>query len=766
MNALVGQTQKRREDSRLITGAGHYTTDFHPDGLLHLAFVRSPHAHARVMRIDTAAAEASDGVVAVITGAELVAAGIKPSAGGFRENRPDGQPAPKTDRPALVPDRVRCAGEAVAAVIAETRGQALAAAELVDVEYDDLPAVTSFDALEPGASAVWDEAPDNIAFLYRGGDAAATEAALTSAAHVTRLTLRISRVMANPMETRNAMALPGEDGRLVVHASHQSPHVLRNGLEAEGFEKGSLTVRIGDVGGSFGLKMGTSPEAVVVTHAARRLQRPVLWDSTRIEAFQADDHARELEADVEIGFDADHRIVGLRVRLHGNVGAYVSGKSGWSINNLGGIAGTYDIPAIYAEAYGFFTNTTPTAAYRGAGRPEATYLIERALDVAARELGVSPFDLRRRNLIPPSAMPYKTALTFAYDCGEFAANMDTAAGLADLAGFEARRQEAARRGKLRGLGVCNCIEAAGGPHIGPQPDWARLSLLASGRVLIQSGSTSVGQSHETVFPEMVAGQLGIPADQIDYQMGDTDVLPYGRGNGGSSAMCVGAAAILEATTGLVGKLTDIAAELLDAPADGITFADGLFRSRDVNRTLSLADVAAARPAERGVVAEEMRKYQPTQVTYPNGTHICEVEIDPETGVVQVVAYSGVEDIGTVVHPMLAEGQVQGGVAQGIGQALGEAIVYDESGQMLSGSFMDYQMPRADNLPSYRLRFLEVPTKVNALGVKGVGEAGTVGGLSAAMNAINDALAPLGIRHLDMPATPSRVWEAIQAARKS
>ena len=512
------------------------------------------------------------------------------------------------------------------------------------------------------------------------------------------------------------------------------------------------------------MKMGAAPEAVVVVYAARSLQRPVLWESSRNEAFQADEHARELEATSEIGFDEMNRTIGLKVRVNANLGAYVDAKSGWSVGNIGGIAGVYDIPAIRAEVYGILTHTSPTAAYRGAGRPEATYIIERLLDVAALELGVSPFELRRRNLIPPSAMPYRTALVFAYDCGEFEGNMDTAEDLADVAGFEARRTEAARRGKLRGIGVCNCIEVAGGPVGVLAPDIARVSLLTNGHLRVQSGSMSVGQGHETAFTQIIADQFGVPAEMVEYHQGETDVLPFGRGNGGSIALCVGGTAVAQAAHKLAGTLTEAAAKLLEAPPGTVTLSDGIFRSRDANRTLTLAEVAAAiTPVSDDVAADDEGTFRPPEVTFPNGTHVCEVEIDPDTGMVEIVSYTAVEDIGRVLHPMLAEGQIQGGVAQGIGQAIGEKIVYDEAGQLLTGSFMDYQMPRASDLPNYTLRFREVPTKVNPLGAKGVGEAGTVGALSAAMNAINDALAPLGIRHFDMPATPACVWRAIQAA---
>jgi carbon-monoxide dehydrogenase large subunit len=765
MTTYKAQDVKRREDLRLVTGAGRYTGDLRPVRLLHVAFLRSPHPHARINGINADAANAADGVIAVITGADLYAAGLKDSPGGFAVPRPDGQPAPQTNRPALAADRVRYVGEAVAAVVAKSSEQAIAACEMIDVDYEPMPAVTTVDAMAGGAPAVWDIARDNVAFRWQGGDAAAVDAALASATHVTRQTMRISRVAVNSMEPRNVLAIPQADGRLLIHASHQAPFTLRDALEAVGFGKGDIRVQVGDVGGSFGLKVGIILEAIVVAHAARKFKRPVLWESTRNEAFQSDDQARELEATAEIGFDATNRIVGLRVSMKANLGAYVSGKSGWTINNVGGLACVYVIPAIHAEVYGVLTNTVHTAAYRGAGRPEATYVIERVLDVAALELGVSPFELRRINLIPPSAMPYQTALTFKYDCGEFEENMKIAARLADLAGFETRRKEARKRGKLRGIGISNSIEVAGGPFKILQSDTARLSLLTDGRLLVQTGSMSVGQSHETVFPQLVADMFGITADKVEYHQGDTDVLPAGRGNGGSSALCVGGSAVSEAASTLARNLVEIAARLLNAPVDSVSLADGILRSQDANRTLTLAELASeVEPVSGGVAVAAVGTFKPPAETYPNGTHICEVEVDPETGECEIVSYSAVEDVGNVINPMIAEGQIQGGVAQGIGQAIGEEVTFDTSGQLLTASFMDYMMPRAGDLPTFSLAFHAVPTKVNPLGAKGVGEAGTVGSLSATMNAINAALAPLGVRHLDMPATPTRVWAAIRDAR--
>jgi carbon-monoxide dehydrogenase large subunit len=736
-----------------------------PEGMLRAVFVRSPHPHALIRGIDTAAALAAPGVAAVYTAADLAAAGLTDTPGGYGVGRPDGSPAPNTRRPALVADRVRHEGEAVAMVVAATLAQALDAADLVDVDYDPQPPVFADTALTPGAPAVWDIAPGNVAFRWEGGDAPATSAALAGAAHVTRQTIAVTRVTANAMEPRNVLAALDPDGRLAIHASHQSPYTLRAGMEAAGFPKGSVTVRIGDVGGSFGLKMGVLLESIPVGHAARALGRPVMWESTRNEGFAADDHAREMTADAAIGFDDAGRIVGFDVRAEANLGAYVSSKSIWSVGNIGGLAGVYDIPAIHAEVWGVLTNTGVTAAYRGAGRPEATYILERMLDLAAAEMGVSPMALRRRNLIPPAAMPYETGLVFTYDCGDFAANMDMAEEMADLAGFPARQAEAASRGKLRGLGLSNAIEIAGGPFKVYAPDIARISLLTDGRLRVQSGSMSVGQGLETVYPQMVADRFGVDTGAIDYLHGDTDAHPWGRGNGGSSALCVGGPAVGVATEALEAKLKDAAAAILDVAPDSVTLSDGVLRSPAANRTLTLAELAGAiQPEGGGVAMSGTGEFKPEAGTFPNGTHICEVEVDPDTGAVAIVGYWAVEDIGTVVNPALAEGQIHGGIVQGIGQAIGEVIAYTAEGQLLTGSFMDYQMPRADDLPALVCAFNPVPTAVNPLGAKGVGEAGTVGALAATLSAVNAALAPLGVRHLDMPMTPARVWQAIRGAR--
>jgi aerobic carbon-monoxide dehydrogenase large subunit len=772
MATLQAKSIVRREDERLLTGKGNYAADGKRDGMLVAMLVRSPHAHATFDAVDTAAARTMPGVVGVYTKADLTDVG--PIPGGIGFPRPDGGPAPKTDRTLLASDRVRFVGEPVALVVAETRAAALEAAEAVLVDFHELPVVTDpVAAMQPGAPAVWDEVPDNIGFLWKRGDAERTEQALRDAAHVTKLQFTVSRVTANSMEPRGAWAEIGADGRLVVHPSIQSPYPLRNGLAQNNFklESKEIQVLVGDVGGSFGMKSGVQQEYALVCWAARKFNRPVRWISDRTEGLLTDEQAREMRITAELGLDAGGKITALKLRWDVNLGAYVSGRSGWPVGNIGGTAGVYDIPTIYAESCGIMTHTVPTAAYRGAGRPEATYTIERLIDVAARELGIDPYELRRRNLIPSEAMPYKTALTFTYDCGEFEGNMQTAAGLAELDTFPARREAAQRAGKLRGIGLCNCIEVAGGPFLRPAKDISTLRLAEDGSLILKTGSVSVGQGLETTFSQLVADRFGVPLAQVRYEQGDTDELPFGKGNGGSGALCIGGSAVSLAVDAVIEKAKRIAAELLEAAVVDVTFEGGRFSIAGTDRSVELAAVARAAydpehipPGEEGGLVES-GEFTPTACTFPNGTHICEVEIDPDTGVTEIVRYSAVEELGRVLNPLIVAGQTHGGVAQGVGQALGEQIVHDpDTGQMLTASFMDYQMPRASDLPDFRVATREVPTKVNPLGAKGVGEAGTVGALAAAMNAINDALAPLGIRHFDMPATPGRVWAAIQAAR--
>jgi carbon-monoxide dehydrogenase large subunit len=753
----------RREDARFLTGTGRYTSDRLPEGCLHAHFVRSVYAHARITGIDATAARKLPGVRAVFTLADMEAAGILPTEGkaNFHGELSQGLPTP---RPALAGDTARYLGEPVALVIAETSAAALDGAEAVEIAWDPLPAAASISvAAAAGAPRVWEDAPDNIGFVWRGGEMAAAEQALAGAAHVTRLSCSVSRVGACPLEPRAFLAWVTPDGRLAMGASHQSPHGLRNALKAHQVDP-DPHVRIEDVGGSFGMKTGLHGEGIAVAFAARKLGRPVHWESGRSEALLSDPAGRDTWAEIAIGFDAEARIVALTGRIDVNAGPYLPGGGGGAVNNIGSMAGLYGIPVIGAEIRGVLTNLPPTAAYRGAGRPEAAYYIERTLDVAARELGLDPLELRRRNLVPPERMPYRTVLTFTYDCGDFPALLKRGAAEADLAGFVARRAAAERRGRRLGLGVAACIETAGGTVNGAAPDWAKLSLLADGRLLVDPGSFSVGQGHETAFPRLVAQQLGLDPVTVLHRQGDTDRLESGRGNGGSGATNVGAAALADAATRLVAELRQIAARKLDLAAEEVAFEDGVFRDPGSNRTLSLAELAAGLPADAdGAVATAQGVFRPAGPTFPNGLHVAEVEIDPETGARRLTRYTATEDLGRVLNRALVEGQIHGGVAQGVGQALGEALVYDAEGQLQSGSFMDYAMPRANDLSAIRFASSDVPTQINPLGVKGVGEAGTVGSLSAVMNAVNDALAPLGVRHLDMPATPQRIWAAIRDA---
>jgi carbon-monoxide dehydrogenase large subunit len=770
---LIGQEVTRREDLRFLTGAGKYVGDRRLERVAHAVFVRSPHAHALIKRIDRGDAK-QRGVVALLAADDLATVGLGDLPGGADIQRPDGSKAPRFGRPLLARDRVRFVGEPVAIAIGDTREDALDAAERVTVEYEPLPAVvTSEDALRAGAPLVWPDLGDNIAYLWRRGDVAAVETALKSARHVVRLSSKVSRVTASSLEPRAAVAESDAAGRLVFYASHQSPHQLRTELaQRVGVAADEFRVVAADVGGSFGMKSGVQQESVLIAWAAKHYGRPVRWISDRSEAFLTDDQARDAGVEAELALDADGHILALKAHFDLNIGAHLSGRSLFLINNIGGVAGVYRIPAISAEIRAVYTNTVPTAPYRGAGRPEATYTIERLIDLAARKLGIDPFELRRRNLIPPEAMPYKTALVFTYDCGEFDANMVAAARLADLDGFPARRKDSERHRKLRGLGISNPIEVAGGPFTRPGKDNARIEVTADGTILLDTGTMSVGQGLETAFSQLVADRLGVPLEQVRFHQGDTDRLSTGRGNGGSSAVCVGGAALSMAVDRVIEKGQRLAAELLEAAAGDIAFADGRFTIVGTDRSVGLIEVArfaqesAQLPAGMAPGLAENAEFSPTAVTFPNGCHICELEIDPETGVVTLDRYSAVEDLGRVINPLLVRGQIHGGVVQGLGQALGEQIVYDrESGQLLTGSFMDYPMPRADDIPEFRLATREVPTKVNPLGAKGVGEAGTVGALAATMNAICDALAPLGITQFDMPATPQRVWAAIAAKKR-
>jgi carbon-monoxide dehydrogenase large subunit len=770
----VGQSVRRLEDPRLVQGLGRYSDDVVLPREARAVLVRSPHAHARIRAIDPAPALAAPGILAVFTAADLVADGIGNLPSDRGRKRRDGSPAFPTPRPALARERVRHVGDPVALVVAETAAEALDAAERVVVEYEPLPAVTrADDALLAGAPAVWDEAPDNVAFLAEAGQREATARAFAAAAHVAKVDFVVTRVAAAPLEPRAAVGeFDRRAGRYTLHTGIQAPHGTRT-LLAGVLKVPQSQVRVitGDVGGSFGMRSGLYPEMVLVLWAARRLGRPVRWTSDRRESFVTDEHGRDNVSTVELALGADGTFLALRVAINLNVGAYLTQRSaGPGTNNIGGVAGVYTTPAIHHQTTGVYTNTTPTGPYRGAGRPEATYAIERVIDVAARQLDLDPIALRRQNLIPPSAMPFKTGLVFTYDSGDFGRGMDLALSLADAAGFQKRRAEARTRGKLRGLGFANAIEVAGGPYTSVNPDTAEIRVNPDGSVTVFTGSTSMGQGNETAFAQIVSERLGVPPARIQVLWGDSDALGAGRGNGGSGALTVGGSAVVRASEKVVERGRRIAARLLEAAPEDVQLRDGRFTVAGTDRGVEFAEVArtAYQPRQLPPGMEpgfsETAAFTPPAVTFPNGCQACEVEIDPETGVVRIVRYTVVDDVGRMVNPMLVKGQIHGGVVQGLGQALFEELVYDpQSGQLVAGSFMDYAMPRADDLPFFEVDSHEVLTQVNPLGAKGVGEAGTVGAMPALVNAVNDALAPLGVRHLDMPMTPARVWGAIQAA---
>jgi aerobic carbon-monoxide dehydrogenase large subunit len=771
----VGQSVRRVEDRRLLQGLGRYSDDVNLPRQVHAMVVRSPHAHARILGIRAADALQAPGALAVLTGADLAADGLGNLPTDSSRKRRDGSPAFTTPRPALARERVRHVGDPVALVVAETAEQAADAGERVVVDYEPLPAVIgAAPATAAGAPAVWDEAPDNVAFVWQAGSRDAVTRAFEEAAHVSRLDFVVTRVAALPLEPRGAVGeFDRRNGRYTLHTGIQAPHGLRALLAEQVLRvpHGQVRVVTGEVGGSFGMRSGIYPELVLVLWAARRLGRPVKWTSTRREGFLSDEHGRDNVSSAELALDAGGKFLGLRVAIKLDIGAYFTPRSaGPGTNNVGGVAGVYTTPAIHVETTGVYTNTTPTGPYRGAGRPEATYAIERVIDLAARELRIDPMELRRKNLIPTQAMPFKTGLVFTYDCGDFARIMDMALALSDHPGFQRRRAEARRRGILLGLGIANPIEVAGGPYTSVNPDTAEMRINPDGSVSLFAGSTSMGQGNETAFAQIVSDRLGLPPERIQVFWGDSDALGAGRGNGGSGAVSVGGSAVLRATEKVVERGRRVAAHLLEAAPDDVALRDGRFVVAGTDRGVAWNQVARAAYQPRQLPTglepgfSETAAFTPPAVTFPNGSHVCEVEIDEETGAVRVTRYSVVDDVGRMINPMLVKGQIHGGIVQGLGQGLAEVLTYEAStGQLLSGSLMDYALPRADELPLFEVDSHEVPTRVNPLGAKGVGEAGTVGALPALLNAVNDALAPLGVRHLDMPVTPDRVWRAIRDA---
>jgi len=772
----IGQPVLRVEDRRLVSGQGRFADDLSAQHQLHGFVLRSPHAHARILHIDASPALKLKGVRAVLTAADLERDGVRPVPTYTRQpnssfpNR-GGGPLPDPPYYPLAREKVRFAGEPVAFVVAERRSQAQDAAERIAVDYDELPAVADAEAaLAPGAAKLWDDLPDNLCFDTEHGDAAATDAAFAAAAHVVRLRHVNNRLIVHYMEPRAALGeYDPAAGRYTLRCGTQSVQRQR-ALLAQVLNAAPETIRVvsEDVGGGFGARSLLYPEHVLVVVAAKRLGRPVKWRAERSENFLSDAQGRDQIVDASLALDADGRIRAVRLETLHNIGAYITTLGHWgaAINIMRLATGVYAIPAAHLRLRAAFTTCTPVNAYRGVGRAEAIYALERLIDAAARATGIDALELRRRNFVAPAAMPYKSAVGSLYDSGEFDAVMGKALAAADWQGFPARKKAAAKRGKLYGRGLACYIESAGGQPV----EYAKLRAEPGGGITILAGTHNHGQGHETSFAQVVAERLGVPFAKVRLVFGDTAVVEKGAGTHGSRSMRMAGSAMLHAATALVERGTAIASQLLEATAEDIAYAAGEFRVRGTDRAVSLAD--AARAARDGHVPENLRgelfgdrEYRTEGLTFPNGCHVCEIEVDPETGAARVARYAAVDDVGRVINPLIVHGQAHGGIAQGIGQALMERVVFDrESGQLLSGSLMDYALPRARDLPDFVIGTHEVPCPTNPIGVKGAGEGGATGAPPAVVNALLDALAKAGVTQIDMPATPEMVWRALRGAR--
>ena len=767
----IGQPVPRTEDPRLLTGRGRFLDDVDLPGMVHACVLRSPHAHARIRTIDTRVAAAAPGVIAVLTGEDYAGdrLGDLPCIQSF--SRADGSPMYRPPHPALVRHRVRRVGDNVALVIAETGSEARDAADLVDIDYERLPSVTSTaGAIEPGAPLVWDDCPTNICFQHTAGDKAAVDAAFSRAVHVVRHRLVVNRVSANPMEPRGSIGhFDAAEDRYTLYTGLQNPHEVRGQLARDVFRLPETKFRLvqGDIGGSFGMLGQTYPELVLVLWASKRVGRPVKWVCERSEGLMADDHARDCVTDLALALDANGMFLGLHVSTVASVGAHLSVRGPRPpTGNLGTLAGVYATPAAFVEITGVFTNTNSLSPYRGSGGPEAAYVTELLIDKAARVLDIDPVALRRRNLIPEQSMPFTNALGFIYDTGAFGAVMDRVLAMADREGFAARRAEAAARGRLRGLGLANVVKKTSIPvH-----ETAEVRFDPAGTATLLIGTISHGQGHETLFKQILCDRLGLEPEAIRVVEGDTDMTSFGGGTFGSRSAALGGSAILAACEKVADKGRRIVAHLMESAEADVEFAGGRFVVAGTDRSLSLTEVAAAAYApgrlspsiEPGL--DETASFCPPAQNWPSACHVCELEIDPETGQIEIARYCSVEDTGTVLNPLLLEAQTHGGIAQALGQALMEDIVFDdETGQLLSGSFMDYCMPRADDLCFFERSDRSTPTATNPLGAKGGGEISTVAALPAVMNGIADALSEHGVEHIDMPATPARVWRALRTA---
>ncbi len=792
MTNLVGQSVKRVEDKRFITGKGRYVDDMVLPGMTYAAVVRSDVAHGNIRGIDSGEALRAPGVVAVLTGADMEADGIAGLPCGWQVDFKNGDTMKEPAHPALAVGKVRHVGDAVAVVVAETREQAADAAELVEVDYEELPAVVDVvAATRDGAPQLFDDVPNNIPFDWELGDKEAADAGIAAADHVTTIEFRNQRLIPNAIEPRAAIG-DYDDSRdhYTLYTTSQNPHVIRLLMSAfvMGIPEHKVRVVSPDVGGGFGSKIFHYAEEVIVTWASRRLGRPVKWTAQRSESFVTDAHGRDHATKAEMGFDADGKITALRVDTHANLGAYLSTFAPCVPTYLYGtlLQGLYTSPAVHVNVTAAFTTTVPVDALRGAGRPEATYLLERLLDQAAHELGQDPAELRRKNLIPPfdgseSQPGYETQVALVYDSGNYGPTLDKVLEMVDYPALRREQEEARAGGRYLGIGFSTYIEACGiAPSAVVGSLGARAGLYESasvrvqptGKVTVFVGSHSHGQGHDTTFSQLVADQLGIAMDDVEIVHGDTDQVPFGMGTYGSRSLAVGGVAITKSIEKIKEKGAAIAAHLLEASADDLEYAGGQWTVRGTDKSIGFGDVALTAyvphnyPEGLEPGLEFSSFYDPANFTFPFGAHIAVVEVDTETGVVKLVRYAACDDVGNVVNPMIVDGQVHGGVTHGIGQALMEGAIYDDDGQLINGSYMDYALPRADELPRFETGRTVTPCPHNPLGVKGAGETGTIGATPAVVNAVIDALWPLGVRHLEMPLTPQRVWQAIQSANGS
>jgi carbon-monoxide dehydrogenase large subunit len=767
----VGQSVPRSEDPKLLRGEGHYTDDVNLPGQAHGFVVRSHYAHGKLRDLDLSDALGMPGVLGIFTAADLDAAGYGSLKCLIPLKNRDGSDLRKPWRGAFAGERVRYVGDPLALVVAETPEEAKDAAEAVIQDIEPLPCVTeAAEAVGAEAPQLYEDAPGNVALDYHYGDADAVAEAFAEAAHVTRLKLRNNRVVVNALEPRAGIAdYDTAQDHWTLHVGCQGVFPMRNQLaEILGVEKDRLRVLTGNVGGSFGMKASVYPEYVAILFAARALGRPVKWTDERSLSFLSDHHGRDHEVEAELALDKKGRFLAVRITGFGNMGAYLSPVAPLmpSLNIVKNTVSVYRTPLIEVSSRCVFTNTPPVTAYRGAGRPEGNYYMERLIDVAAREMGIDRIELRRRNLVQPSEIPYSAASGMVYDSGDFPGILEEAVALADLPGFPARREKSAAAGKLRGLGITSYLEVTAPPG----PEMGGLRFEADGTVTIITGTLDYGQGHATPFAQVLHENLGIPFDRIRLLQGDSDELIAGGGTGGSRSIMTSGGAIVTASKTVIERGKEIAAQAMETAVEDIEFHAGSFVVAGTDRSIDILDLAkqlrqGLTPPEGIPATLDVSLVQdPTPSAFPNGCHVAEVEVDPETGVVEVVRYRMVNDFGTIVNPLLVEGQAHGGVVQGIGQATMEQVVFDEEGQLLTGSFMDYALPRAADLPTFAFASHPVPATTNALGAKGCGEAGCAGSLPSVMNALHDALRPLGVGHIDMPATPHRVWQAIAQAR--